>query len=188
MKNKSSILNLFLILYFISNTKEEICQAGEISTSPLGNCIDIKKLLKGEALPKKTENLFYLASNNQGKFDKENYILNIYKLNDTKLQSHNVRKSRLYIPDSCLAKMERAPELLLDKNKGIIILVQDFNNPNNNNISDEYFIIIYYSSNSPIKHISSKNTDFSFCNDDPILFDNEVQIENIKYSNDNKKN
>ena len=73
------------------------------------------------------------------------------------------------------------------KNKGIIILVQDFNNPNNNNISDEYFIIIYYSSNSPIKHISSKNTDFSFCNDDPILFDNEVQIENIKYSNDNKK-
>ena len=187
MKNKSSTLNLFLLLYFISNTKEEICQAGEISTSPLGNCIDIKKLLKGEALPKKTENLFYLASNNQGKFDKENYILNIYKLNDTKLQSHNVRKSRLYIPDSCLAKMERAPELLLDKNKGIIILVHDFNNPNNNNISDEYFIIIYYSSNSPIKHISSKNTDFSFCNDDPILFDNEVQIENIKYSNDNKK-
>ena len=187
MKNTISILNVFLILYFISNTNEDNSEIPKINLSPLGNFIDIQKLLNGEILPKKFENLLYLASNNQGKFDKGGYKLDIYKLNDIRLQSHNAKKSKLYIPNSCLEKMEKAPNLLLDKNKGIIILVQDFNNPNNNNIADEYFIILYYSTNSPIKHISSKNTDFSFCNKDPILLDNEIKIEYIKYSNDNNK-
>ena len=187
MNNTNSILNVFLILYFISNTNEDNSEIPKINLSPLGNFIDIQKLLNGEILPKKYENLLYLASNNQGKFDKGGYKLDIYKLNDIRLQSHNAKKSKLYIPNSCLEKMEKAPNLLLDKNKGIIILVQDFNNPNNNNISDEYFIILYYNTNFPIKHISSKNTDFSFCNEDPILFDNEIKIEYIKYSNDNNK-
>ena len=187
MNNTFSILNVILLLYFISKTLEDNCHDDEIRMSPLGDCTKIKEILEGTILPKKTENFFYLASNNQGKIEQSKYILNIYKLNDTRLQSHNTRKSKLYIPNSCLEKMRQQPQLLLDKNKSIIILVQDFNNHNNNNISDEYFIILHHSTNSNNKYINSKTFDFSFCNRDPILFDNEIKIDYLKYSNGNKK-
>ena len=187
MNNTFSIINVILLLYFISKTLEDNCLDDEIRMSPLGDCTKIKEILKGTIIPQKTENLFYLAANNQGKINQSKYKLDIYKLNDTRLQSHNARKSKLYIPNSCLEKMKQEPQLLLDKHKSIIILVQDFNKPNDNNISDEYFIILHISTNSNNKYINSKTFDFSFCNEDPILFDNEIKIDYIKYSNGNKK-
>ena len=84
-------------------------------------------------------------------------------------------------------KMSRNTELLLDKDKGIIIIVQDFNKLNSNNISDEYFIILHNSDNSQTKYINSKTFDFSFCSAEPILFENEILINNLKYANDNNK-
>ena len=187
MTNFSLIINIILLLYFIINTKEDPCAEGEIGISPLGKCIKIKDILEGTNLSIKTENLFYLAANNEGKINKNNYKMEIYKLNDTKLQSHNMRKSKLYIPKSCMEKMNRNPELLLDKDKGIIIIVQDFNKLNSNNISDEYFIILHNSGNSQTKYINSKTFDFSFCSANPILFENEILLGNLKYANDDIK-
>ena len=80
-------------------------------------------------------------SNNERIIEKNGYKLEIFKLNDTKLQSHNKRKSKLYIPNSCIEKMENHEKIKLDRNKGIVILVSDSNNLNKNNISNNYFII-----------------------------------------------
>jgi len=102
MKKSILNLNIIVLLYFISNTKEDFCSDGEINISPLGKCRNLQDFLDGKDLSIKEENLFYLASYNNGKFEKNGYKLDIYKLNDTKLQSHNMRKSKLYIPNSCI--------------------------------------------------------------------------------------
>ena len=157
MKKSYFKFNFILLLFFISNSNENICtEEGDIKISPLGKCINLEDFLEGRNTSIKVENLFYLAANNGGKIEKYGYKLDIYKLNDTKLQSHNMRKSKLYIPNSCLEKMSKDSQLLLDKNKGIIIIVQDFNNLNSNNISDEYFVILYNKENNSIKYINSK--------------------------------
>ena len=152
MKKSVFQFNIILLIYFISNSKEDICPEEEINISPLGKCRNISDILEGRNISIKKENLFYLAANNGGKIEKYGYKLDIYKLNDTKLQSHNMRKSKLYIPNLCLEKMNKDSKLLLDNNKGIIIIVQEFNNLNNN-IPDTYFIILYNSQNNSIKYI-----------------------------------
>jgi len=183
---KLSILNciIILFLFFIVISKEDLCPPDQICISALGKCKNISDILEGKDLKLKTENLFYLSTNNEGRIEKDRYKLEIYKLNDTKLQSHNTRKSKLYIPDSCLEKMERDIVVGLNKNKGIIIIVHDSNNINANNITNNYFIILYSGENSNIKYISSKNYDFSFCHEDPILLDDKININYLTYSND----
>ena len=185
MKTLFHILNTILFLYSIAFSKEDICGQGQISISGLGKCISIKDLLETRDLKLKTQNLLYLASNNEGKIKKDGYKLEIYKLSDLKLQSHNMRKSKLYIPNSCMKKLETNPDIFLDKSKGIVIMVYDSNNLNDNNITDNYFIIRHNSKNSSINYINSKDFDFSFCHEDPILFEDELQIQNIKYANAN---
>ena len=54
-----------------------------------------------------------MASNNQGKIEKNNYTLEIYKLNDERLQSRNIKKSKLYIPESCMEAMEQEEKIKL---------------------------------------------------------------------------
>ena len=180
MKKLSHIFNTILLLYFISYTKENICEENQIRISALGKCKKISDILGNKDLSLKTENLFYLATNNEGKIEENGYKLDIYKLNDTKLQSHNIRKSKLYIPESCLDKMVTKTQL--NKNKGIVIIVQDSNNMNRNNITDNYFIILYNNESGKTQYISSKDYDFSFCNEDPIFYDDEVQIEYLRYN------
>ena len=184
MKLSIHINKIFLFLFFIVISKEDICPRNQICISALGKCKNISDILDGKDLKLKTENLFYLSSNNEGRFEKDGYKLEIYKLNDTKLQSHNFRKSKLYIPKLCLEKMERNTDINLDKNKGIIIIVHDSNNPNDNNVTNNYFVILYSGENSRIKYISSKNYDFSFCHEDPILLDDKININALTYSND----
>ena len=180
------LIKNILLLYFIYYTKEDNCPDEEINISPLVKCKKIKDILEGRDLSMKEENLFYLSSNNNGKFEKNGYKFDIYKLNDTKLQSHIIRKSKLYIPNTCIEKIENS-SLVLNRNKGIIIIVQDFNNINSNNISDEYFIILYNSSNTQIKYLNSKKYDFSLCNEDPILFEYEINIDYLRYPNNKEK-
>ena len=184
MKTLSHILYTIFLLYSLTLTKEDTCETGKISVSGLGKCKNIADLLGDNDLQLKTQNLLYLASNNEGKIEKDGYKLEIYKLNDPKLQSHNMRKSKLYIPNSCLGKMETKSDLYLDKSKGIVIIVYDSNNRNDNNITDNYFVIRHNGENSATKYINSKNYDFSFCNEDPILFEDEIKVENLKYAND----
>ena len=131
--------------------------------------------------------LFYLAVNDKGKIKKNGYELDIYKLSDTKLQSHKMRKSKLYFPNTCLEKMENDDQIKLDKNAGIIIIIHDNNNLNANNIPDTYFIIRHNSPNTRINYINSKTFDFSFCHEDPILLDDEINLEDLKYANDANK-
>ena len=188
MANYYNLLKIFVLLYLISLTKEYNCQdSTKISISPLGNCQTIEDLLNNETLTIKSENLLYLASDKEGKIEKNGYKLEIYKLNDTKLQSHNIRKSKLYIPNSCMNEMKSHSEIQLNIDEGIVIVVSDFNNINKNNIPDNYFIIRHNSSKSIKKYINSKNFDFSFCNKEPILYENEINIKDLKYNyTDNK--
>ena len=150
MKVYFYLLAFILLIQFISKTNEDLCPTGKISISPLGKCKSITEFLEDESLTIKTENLMYLASNNEGKIEKDNYILEIFKLNDTKLQSHKMRKSKLYIPDSCLDQMENNTDIKLNRDKGIVILVENSNNMNKNNIPDQYFIIRHNSEGSTI--------------------------------------
>ena len=184
MKLYFSVTNILLLIIIIKITKEDICPENKIGISALGKCKNITDFLEGKDLKLKGVNLFYLSSNNKGRIEKDGYKLEIYKLNDTKLQSHNVRKSKLYIPISCLEKMEKSNKIKLDKNKGIVIIVHDMNNLNESNIPNNYFIILHFNKNSNIKYINSKNYDFSFCNEDPILLDDKINIDNLTYSND----
>ena len=183
MKKFYNIIDIILILYLLSLTKEDICGEGEISISGLGKCKNITDILQNRDLNLKYKNLLYLASNNEGKIEKNGYKLEIYKLNDPKLQSHNMRKSKLYIPNTCLNEMEKPEHFGLDRNKGIVIIVYDSNNLNDNNITDNYFIILHMTINEQMKYITSKTDDLSFCHEDPILLDDEIELDNLKYSN-----
>ena len=160
-----------IFLYLISLTKEDPCGTGtrEMSVSALGKCKPITDVLGNKDLTLSKNNLLYLASENEGKFSKDGYELEIYKLSDPKLQSHNMKKSKLYIPSSCLKKMEQSSSI----------------NRNANNIPDNYFIIRQAAGNT--KYINSKTFDFSFCHDDPILLDYEIPISSLKYAKDSSK-
>ena len=70
MKKSVFRFNIILLLYFISNTKEDICPEEEINISPLGKCRNISDILGGRNISIKEENLFYLAANNGGKIKK----------------------------------------------------------------------------------------------------------------------
>ena len=183
MQKFYNLIDIILILYLLSLTKEDICGEGEISISGLGKCKNITDILQNRDLNLKNKNLLYLASNNEGKIEKNGYKLEIYKLNDPKLQSHNMRKSKLYIPNTCLNEMEKPEHFGLDRNKGIVIIVYDSNNLNDNNITDNYFIILHMTINDQMKYITSKTDDLSFCHEDPILLDDEIELDNLKYSN-----
>ena len=185
MKTYSHILKIILLLLFFNYISGEVfdpCPANHISISGLGKCIPIEDLLKPGTLNIKTENLLYLASNNEGIIFKDNYKLEIFKLNDTKLQSHNMKKSKLYIPNSCLKQMEERNDIKLQRNKGIVILVYDYNNVNKNNIPDIFFVIRHNSDNSQVKFINSKNFDLSFCNEDQILFEDKIKVVDLRYN------
>ena len=182
MKLHLDIFTIILTSYLITFTLEDICPEEKMSITPLGKCHNIEDFLLNENLSIKTENLLYLASNNEGKIEKNNYMLEIYKLNDTKLQSHNMKKSKLYIPESCLEQMEENDEIKLDTKKGIVIVISDSNNMNRNNISDKYFIIRHNSEGTTKPYINSKTYDLSFCSKDPILFEDEVNIEDLTYN------
>ena len=179
------IFNSFVAILLLNSftfSKADTCSNDEISTSPLGKCKKIVDFLDDENLIIKTENLIYLASNNEGKIEKNNYKLEIIKLNDTRLQSHNMRKSKLYIPDSCFEQMENDTNIKLNRNKGIVILVSNSTEMNRNNISDKYFIIRHNSEDSTIKYINSKTFDLSFCSEDPILLEDEISIDDLRYN------
>jgi hypothetical protein len=133
----------------------------------------------------KTENLLYLASTDERRIEKKGFELDILKLNDSKLHSHNMRKSKLYIPNSCIEEMEKHELIKLNRSKGIVILVSDSNNLNINNIPNNYFIIRHNSADSQIKLINSKSFDFSFCNKEPILLEDEIKLEELKYNSTN---
>ena len=186
MKNPHIILNVLLLFNLMIFSLSELCSDNQINIAALKKCISIDDFLQKETLQLQTINLLYLSSNEKI-IEKNGYKLEIFKLNDTKLQSHNKRKSKLYIPNSCLEKMESHEKIKLDRSKGIVVLVSDSNKLNKNNISNNYFIIRHNSENSEIKYINSKNFDFSFCSKDPILFEDEIKIDNLRYNyTDNK--
>ena len=179
------LFNLILILLSIKITLEDICPDNKINIAALGKCETIEDLLFNESLPLKTENLLYLASTDERRIEKKGFKLDILKLNDSKLHSHNMRKSKLYIPNSCIEEMEKHELIKLDRSKGIVILVSDSNNLNINNIPNNYFIIRHNSADSQIKLINSKSFDFSFCNKEPILLEDEIKLEELKYNSTN---
>ena len=181
MKKYANLIHVIILLYYVTITKADLCGEEEMSITALGKCKPISDFLNNETLTIKTEHLLYLASNNEGKIEKGNYTLEIFKLSDPKLQSHNMRKSRLYIPESCMEQLENDESIKLNRTKGIVVLVFDANEMNKNNITDNYFIIRHNSENTTKPYINSKNFDLSLCNKDPILFEDEIGIDTLTY-------
>ena len=182
MKSKLIALKILLFLTLFTVSKQALCSTGEINLDALGNkCVPIEDFLEKENLSIETEDLLYLASNNGGIIEKDNYILEISKLSDEKLQTFNIQKSKLYISSTCLQAMEKDEKILLDKSKSIIVIIYNFNQLSSNNLPDIYFIIRQNNPDSPIKYINSKSFDFFLCHEDPIYLDTQVYINDLKY-------
>ena len=170
-------LEIILFLFFIIISKEDLCPYNKISINALGtNCINITDFLENDNLTIDSNSLMYLSSNSQGKIEKDNYTLKIFKLDDKKLQSHNIKKSKIYISEKCMAAMEQDSKIKLDKSNGIVIIVYNSNNITINNLPENYFVIRQYNKNSTINYMNSKYFDFSLCHEDPILLDNQINI------------
>ena len=185
MKKFYIILNIFFELSLITIIKGDSCLDDQISIST-SECLSINDFLDDGDLTINTNNLHYLANNRDGKISKNGYKLEIYNLNDNRLQSHDLKISKLYIPNTCIQKMKNNKDIKLDTSQGIVILVYDSNNLNDNNITDNYFIIRHNSINTKVPYINSKIFDLSFCSKDTILFEDEINIINIRYnSHDN---
>ena len=78
--------------------------------------------------------------------------------------------------------MENHEKIKLDKSQGIIILVYNYNKINRNNIPEIFFVIRHNGAGSSVKYMNSKYFDFSFCHDDPILLDDQISINNLRYN------
>ena len=182
MKSILKALKILLFLTLFTASKQDLCSTGKINLDALGDkCVPIEDFLEKEDLSIETQDLLYLASNNGGIIDKDNYLLEISKLSDEKLQTFNIQKSKLYISGTCLKVMEENENVKLDKSKSIIVIIYNFNQLSVNNLQDIYFIIRQSNPNSPIKYINSKYFDFSLCHGDPIYLDTQVNINDLKY-------
>ena len=187
MKEPLNPLKILVFVFFIINSKENICPENQINLSPTGTCTDIVDFLEKDDLEIDTIDLLFLAHNNEGKINKNNYTLEIFKLSDERLQSFNKRKSKIYLPKKCLEILEGNELIKLDKLKGLIVLVHNFNNINRNNIPDTFFIIRHNGENSGVKYINSKYFDLSLCHEDPIMLDEDINIQDLKYGLDSDK-
>lgn len=187
MKDILKIVKIIFFFAIISNSKEDTCPENKMSISSLGVCEDIVDILEKADLTIEEDNLLFLASNNRGIVEKDNYRFEIFKLNDDKLQSQNIRKSKLFFPESCLKAMELDEKIKLDRTKGIVMLVYNSNEINANNLEEIFFVIRQDNENSQIKLMNSKTFDFSLCHEEPILFDNQVNINSLQYDFNNDK-
>ena len=187
MKSVLKSIQLLLFVTLITVSKQDLCPTNEINIDPLGNiCVAIEDFLEKEDLAIEPDNLLYLATNDGGIINKDNYELQIFKLSDEKLQSFNLKKSRIYISDICLETMEKSENIKLDKSNSILIIINNFNQISQNNLPDIYFIIRQNSTNSTIKYINSKYFDFSLCYKNPIYLDNQINITELKYDLDDE--
>ena len=185
MKDLLKTLKILTFLVLMTISKEDLCPDHQINIDALGSsCVDIDDIIEKEDLPLKEDNLLYLASNNKGIIEKNNYTLEIIKLNDDKLQSQNINKSKLYIPGACLEAMEKDEKIKLDKTKAVVILVYNYNKMTINNLPDIFFVMRQVNEGSEVKYMNSKTFDFSLCHIDPILFDNQININTLKYGKD----
>ena len=185
MKDLLKTLKILTFLVLMTISKEDLCPDHQINIDALGSsCVDIDDIIEKEDLPLKEDNLLYLASNNKGIIEKNNYTLEIIKLNDDKLQSQNINKSKLYIPGTCLEAMEKDEKIKLDKSKAVAILVYNYNKMTINNLPDIFFVMRQINEGSEVKYMNSKTFDFSLCHIDPILFDNQINITTLKYGKD----
>ena len=185
MRELLNHINLLIFLILCARTKEDLCPTNQISIKPLGTtCKSIDDILENPELSIETNDLLYLAANNRGIIEKDNYRLEILKLNDERLQSHNIKKSKLFIPYSCMKSMEEDEKIKLDNSTGIIILAYNRNIMNKNNLPQIFFTIRHNSEGSQTKFMNSKTFDFSLCHVEPILFEEEINITNLTYDYD----
>ena len=83
--------------------------------------------------------------------------------------------------------MEDNTKIKLKQQRGIAILVSNYNKINKNKLPEVYFVIRHDEETpSEISYMCSKTFDFNFCHDDPILLNQIVSINDIRYdTNDN---
>ena len=110
MKKFYIILNIFFELSLITIIKGDSCLDDQISIST-SECLSINDFLDDGDLTINTNNLHYLANNRDGKISKNGYKLEIYNLNDNGLQSHDLKISKLYIPNTCIQKMKNNKDI-----------------------------------------------------------------------------
>ena len=156
------IFKIIIFISFIIILKGSLCpDINQISINALGtSCKNIDDILEKADLEIDSENLLYLAINNRGLIETNNYTLEIFKLKDERLQSKNIKKSKLYISEKCMKAMEEDSKIKLDKNKGIVILAYNYNKMNRNNLPEIFFVIRQDNENSNINFMNSKYFDF----------------------------
>ena len=114
---------------------------------------------------------------------KNKYTLEFFNLEDLSIKG----KKKLYIPQSCFKLMEDNTKIKLKQQRGIAIVVSNYNKINKNKLPEVYFVIRHEEvTPSEITYMNSKTFDFNFCHDDPILLNQTVSINDIRYdTNDN---
>ena len=178
-----NIVIILSIIIFVSTENPDNCPDLEISVNALGTgCSKITDVLENSLFEMDYSDLRYMTT--KSPIEKNNYKLEITNLDNTNIQVKS--KSSLYIPESCMKAMKEHEKIKLDTSKGIVIIVTNKNLYNKNNIPEFFFVIRHEGEGSEIKFMNSKSFDFSFCHSDPILLNRTVDINSLKYNeNDN---
>jgi hypothetical protein len=188
---KNKIIVFISLFFFVlgDGTSPPIsdgCEDDEIPIKQITSsdrCQKITNVLDNKDFQIGVNDLRGLSNSDEKIIQKNNYILEFFNLEDLTEKGEN----KLYIPAPCLKLMEQDQKIQLQKEKGIAILVSNYNKMNKNNLPEVYFVIrLGQEATSQVKYMNSKTFDFNFCHDDPILLNQTVSISDLKYDiNDN---
>ena len=183
---KKNKIIVFISLFFLvlgdgtSPPSSDGCEDDEIPIKQIASsdrCQKITKVLDNKDFQIGVNDLRGLSNSDEKIIQKNNYILEFFNLEDLTEKG----KYKLYIPEPCLKLMELDQKIQLQKEKGIAILVSNYNIMNKNNLPEAYFVIrLGQESTSQVKYMNSKTFDFNFCHDAPILLNQTVSIRDLK--------
>ena len=178
---------LFISLFYLvlseeANTENEYgCPDNQIpikQTNDGDKCQNISKVLDDSTFQISYLNLRGMANSDDKIINKNKYILEFFNLEDLTEKG----KKQLYIPESCFKLMEQNQKIKLKKNRGIAILVSNYNKMNKNNLPEVYFVIRHEEETpSDISYMNSKTFDFNFCHEEPILLNQTVSLSDLRY-------
>ena len=186
---KYKILVFISLFFFVLNddppspANDDDCEDDEIpikQAHSIDRCQKITDVLDNADFSIGFNDLRGMVSSLDGEtiVNKNNYILEFFNLEDLSVKG----KKKLYIPQSCFKLMENNAKIKLKQNRGIAILVSNKNKVNKNKLPEVYFIIRHDEETpSEIKYMNSKTFDFNFCHDDPILLNQTVSINDLRY-------
>ena len=172
MNDKLALL-LFLILIFNS---QQQCADDEILIN-IDKCFSLETLIWNSTVELDFTDINFLTRTLKT-VSKNGYNIDFIRLDNKNLQSKNILKSKIYISKTCINLIEGKLEIN-DTDVGMVIIISNSNEKTKNGLPQTYFIIRYTGSDEQ-KYLNSTTYDFSFCNEDPILLNNSINIDQIQ--------